>query len=446
MTRWSLKWRILAEIIVLVVVVATVGRLFHLAGTILIGILAVLIGAIRARQLSSQLSRMTEDVLRTASVDRSHRIVPDGPAELSRMARVVNRLSDRLVAAMAETDVERGRLRSILDTTSEGVLLVDAEGVVEFANPAALRLLGPEDEYAPGVRLISLNNHFDLNELASTPAQTGRDQEAKLEIRASNSLVHARAIPFHDRDGRRKTVLLLTDITAVRVTETTRREFVSNASHELRTPIAAIRAAAETLEGRAGEDADARRNFLGRILEDANRMELLVQEMLELSRLESGQTSLHIAVVDPAQFLSDVCDRFIPLAEKSGSSIVVETPSDLPHIAVDPLKFEQVFTNLITNAFNARPTECRVILRAKSAGQHVQFEVADNGPGIAAAHLPHVFERFYKVDSARSDSGTGLGLAIARHIVQVHRGEISVTSKLGVGTTFAIRVPKAPNG
>jgi two-component system phosphate regulon sensor histidine kinase PhoR len=443
MTGWSLKWRILAEIIVLVVVVATVGSVFHVAGTVLIGIVAVFVGGIRAWHLSSQFSRITEDVLRTASIDRSHRIIPEGPAELARMARAVNRLSDRLVAAMADTEIERGRLRSILDTTSEGVLLVDAEGIVEFANPSALRLLGPEDDYAPGIRLISVNNHFDLNELASVPAQTGQVTEAKLEIRASNSVVQARATPFQDRDGRRKTVLLLTDITSIRNTETIRREFVSNASHELRTPIAAIRAAAETLEGRAGEDADARQNFLGRILEDTNRMELLVQEMLELSRLESGQTTLHIASANPAQFLSDVRERFIPMADKSQSTIIVDAADDLPDVAIDPIKFEQVLTNLITNAFNARPTGCRVVLTARDAGRNVLFEVSDNGPGIAPSHLAHVFERFYKVDSARSDGGTGLGLSIARHIVQAHRGDISVTSKLGVGTTFAVSVPRA---
>ncbi len=446
MTGWSLRWRILAEIVVLVVVIATAGSLFHVVGTVLVGILAVLVGAIRAWHLSSQFSRMTEDVLRTASIDRSHRIMPDGPAELSRMARAVNRLSDRLVAAMADTDVERARLRSILDTISEGVLLVDAECFVEFANPSALRLLGPEDEYAPGVRLISLNNHFDLNEMASIPAQTGREARAKFEIRASKSFVQALATPFQDRDGRRKTVLLLTDITSVRVTETTRREFVGNASHELRTPIAAIKAAAETLEGRAGEDAEARQNFLARILEDTNRMELLVHEMLELSRLESGQTPLHIIAVNPAQFLADVRDRFIPLAEKSDSSIVVEAPSELPNVAMDPLKFEQVLTNLITNAFNAKSTGCQVVLRAKTVGRNVQFEVSDNGPGIAAPHLPHLFERFYKVDSARTRGGTGLGLAIARHIVQAHSGDISVASKLGSGTTFTIRVPQFKSG
>lgn len=443
MASWSLRWRILTETVLLVAVTAAAATLFDVAGAVIVGILAALAAAYRAKQLSAQFSRMTEGVLRTASIDRSYRISPEGPAELSRMARAVNRLAGRLVAAMQATDAERTRLGSILESMAEGVMLVDEDGLVEFANPAALKLLGPEVEYKPGDRLITLNNNYELNEIATLPARSGRADKAQFEIRATQSFVQVIASPVDDRDGRRKSVVILTNITAVRQTDTTRREFVSNASHELRTPIAAIKAAAETLQRGAGDDPETRRDFLNRILEDSARIEQMVQEMLELSRLESGQTQLHLVPVDPARFLQDVAARFRPLAENAGVKILVEAAEGLAPLRADPVKFEQVLTNLIANSLNAMPGGGTVVLRVRPAGKRLRFEVTDDGPGIPPAHLPHLFERFYKVDQSRSIGGSGLGLAISRHIVQVHGGEISVASRAGSGTTFSILMPCA---
>ena len=443
MNSWSLRWRILTETVLLVAVTAAAAILFDVPGAVVVGILAAIVDAFRARHLSSQFSRMTEGVLRTASIDRTYRISPEGPAELSRMARAVNRLADRLVAAMGATDAERTRLGAILETMAEGVMLVDEDGMVEFANPAALRLLAPEVEYRPGARLITLNNNYDLSQISTVPARTGRAEKAQFEIRASQSFVQAIASPVDDRDGRRKSVVILTDITAVRQTDTTRREFVSNASHELRTPVAAIRAAAETLQRGAGDDPVTRQDFLNRILEDSARIEQMVQEMLELSRLESGQTPLHLASVDPAQFLRDVTARFQPLAAQTKSEILIKVEEGLASFRADPVKFEQVLTNLIANAFNAMPDGGTVVLSARPEGDRLLFQVTDDGPGISPAHLPHLFERFYKVDSSRSKGGSGLGLAISRHIVQIHGGEISVASKVGSGTIFSILMPHA---
>ncbi len=441
MGSWSLRWRILAEVLLLVVATTIAATLFDVTGAVVVGVLAVVAGAVRTRQLSLQFGRMTEGVLRTASIDRSHRLKPEGPAELSRMARAVNRLADRLVTAMRDTGEERERLNLILESMAEGVMLVDEDGIVEFANPTAIGLLGPAVTYSQGDRLISLNNNYELNELAVLPAQTGESDSAQIEIRDSRKTVQANASPIDDRDGRRKTVLILTDITAMKQTETTRREFVSNASHELRTPIAAIRASAETLQRGAGDDPEARENFLQRILEDSTRIERMVTEMLELSRLESGQTPLNLEAVDVKRFLNGVQERFELLASRSNSKISVQVEEGTPAIKADPARFEQVLANLITNAVNAFADSGTIRLLARPEGERVLLQVEDNGPGIQPAHLAHVFERFYKVDSSRSDGGSGLGLAISRHIVQVHGGSISVSSTVREGTTFSILMP-----
>lgn len=443
MGSWSLRWRILAEVLLLVVVTTIAATLFSVFGAVLVGILAVVAGALRARHLSGQFSRMTEDVLRTASIDRSHRIEPVGPAELSRMARAVNRLADRLVAAMGSADAERARLNLILESMAEGVMLIDQDGIVEFANPTAVALLGPDVEYQPGERLISLNNNYDLNALALISARTGESSDKQIDIRDSGKTVQARVSPLDDRDGRRKSVLILTDITAIRQTDTTRREFVSNASHELRTPIAAIKAATETLQRGAADDPEAREDFLARILQDCIRIENMVGEMLELSRLESRQTPLAIEEVDTARFLDDVRERFRTLASRSGVEIAVNIGDNTANFSADQARFEQVLSNLVANSIKAMSDGGKIELNAATHDGKVRIRVKDDGPGIQAAHLPHLFERFYKVDSSRSSDGSGLGLAISRHIVQLHGGEISVTSTPGVGTAFSILMPAA---
>ncbi len=441
MSSWPLRWRILLEAAILVVAVAIATTFFDITGTVIVGLFAIAASAYRARHLSSQFSRMTESVLRTATIDRSHRLNPEGPSELSRMARAVNRLSDRLVAATQEADQERARLLAILESMAEGVLLVDADGIVEFANPTAVHLLGPEAEYRPGERLITLNNNYDLNQLALLPIETGGPGSAQFEIRASNRTVQAIASPLDDRGGQTKSVVILTDITEIKKTETTRREFVSNASHELRTPVAAIRAAAETLQRGAADDPAAREDFLNRILEDSARVEQMVKEMLELSRLESGQTVLNVDEIHVEQFLNDIAERFAVVAEQSGVMISVEVADESVAISADASQLEHVFSNLVTNALKAVSEDGRIKISASNQDGQLLFQVKDNGIGIQPAHLPHVFERFYKTDYARSEGGSGLGLAIAKHIVEAHDGVITVESQYGTGTVFSIRLP-----
>ena len=333
-------------------------------------------------------SRITDDVRRTASIDRSHRVNPEGPAELSRLANAVNGLSDRLVAATREADEERARLGLILESMAEGVLLVDEDGIVEFANPTALQILGPEGEYAPGVRLISLNNNFDLNELAALPIETFSPASSQFEIRASNRSVEAIASPIDDRDGRRKSVVILTDITEIKRTEITRREFVSNASHELRTPVAAIKASAETLQRVADADPEARDDFLRRIIEDSERIEQMVNEMLELSRLESGQSRPNLADVAPKKFLGELIDRFQPQADQLEVQLLLDVADAAPLFRADSDQLEHAFNNLVSNALKAVERGGEITISARSCPEGMRFQRRRQRRGDSAGAHP----------------------------------------------------------
>ncbi|MCH8101973.1 MAG: ATP-binding protein [Chloroflexi bacterium] len=243
-----------------------------------------------------------------------------------------------------------------------------------------------------------------------------------------------------------RSLVLLTDLTEMRRVETTRREFVSNASHELRTPVAAISAAVETLQAGAIDDRETAREFLQRMADDTARMDSLIAEMLELSRLEIGLTQLSLSPIDPATVMKQATDQIAAQASRAGIQVVQIVSEDWPagKFQADQRRVVEALTNLLVNALRASPKGSRIDVSASSDGDKVTFQVTDQGRGIDADHLPHIFERFYKGDSSRSDAGTGLGLAIVKHIVEAHGGEVEVESSLGEGAVFRLIFPASP--
>lgn len=240
----------------------------------------------------------------------------------------------------------------------------------------------------------------------------------------------------------RQVLLLLHDLTEARRLETTRREFVSNVSHELRSPVTAIRASTEALEAGALDEPDHARDFLRRIHQETERMDQLVGDLLHLSRLQAGQLGLALAPTSPARLVEAVVDRFKPIAESRGIALTAHVPREgLPDVLADTFQMERVLANLVDNALRFTPRSGKVDVSVERYGETVVFAVRDTGDGIPPEHLPHIFERFYKVDRARRDPGTGLGLAIAKHTVRAHGGEIWAESALGKGSTFRFSLP-----
>jgi two-component system phosphate regulon sensor histidine kinase PhoR len=215
-----------------------------------------------------------------------------------------------------------------------------------------------------------------------------------------------------------------------------RRDFVSNLSHELRTPLASLKALVETLRDGALEDPKAAGRFLNSVETEVDALTQMVQELLDLSRVESGQVPLNLVPADVRDVLSRPSERLRPQAERAGLTLSVELPPDLPRVLADVERMQQVVINLLHNAIKFTPPGGRVAISAETAGDEMIMSVRDTGVGIAAENLDRIFERFYKADRARSGGGTGLGLAIAKHIVQAHGGRIWAESAEGKGSVF----------
>ena len=442
MGSFSLRWRILIETIALIATVATGTLLWGAIGTIAAGVLATIIVLFRSLGLIRQFSDLTEDVVRMTSIDRAHRLNPAGPAELARLARAVNRLVDRVGADIAKEESERFRLSSIFNSMRDGVVVVDDQGIIESVNPAAGEMLAAVIPVGPGMQLTSLTNHPDVIGVVNSAIRSGNPESTEIELFDNQRTLVALATPFPRPDTQMvRALLLLTDSTGVRRLDTTRREFVSNASHELRTPLSGIRASAETLQLGGVDDIAGRKQFLEMILEDVNRMDKLITEMLELSRLESGESSLDLQDVKPTVLTDAAVLQFSTIIEQSELTLESSIPPDLPFVRVDVEKMSHVFANLLSNAIKWTPSGGTITIKTWLEEKSIYFSVADTGQGIEPEHLPHIFERFFKTDSARSQPGTGLGLSIARHVVEAHGGGISADSDLGVGSEFVFGVP-----
>jgi two-component system phosphate regulon sensor histidine kinase PhoR len=246
------------------------------------------------------------------------------------------------------------------------------------------------------------------------------------------------AVPDTHADG---SLLLVQDLTRVRRLETVRRDFISNISHELRTPLASLKALTETLQNGALADPQAGPRFLGRINAEVDALTQMAQELLDLSRIESGQVELILSPIAPKDLLGSATDRMKMQAERAGLKLSITCEDDLPNIHADKSRLEQVLVNLIHNAVKFTKPGGEVALEAESVSSGIRFAVRDTGVGIPEESLSRIFERFYRVDRSRTGSGTGLGLSISKHIVEAHGGRIWAESEEGRGSTFYFEIP-----
>src|SRR5687767_4771236 len=351
--------------------------------------------------------------------------------ELQHISSAISSLISTFDLRHSTLESERARLATVLDQMTDGVLIADSQGLIQFANPAAGRLFQTSNPVHRSITEV-IRNH-QLVEAWRRCQQTGQMQSESIELPTRHQFLQLVVIPDQHASG---SILLAQDLTRLRRLETVRRDFVSNLSHELRTPLASLKALTETLHDGALDDPPAARRFIDQIQIEVDALSQMVTELLELSKIESGRFSLDLVRVAACDLLDSALKRMQLQAVRAGLSLCVECGDDLPNIHIDSQRIEQVLVNLIHNAVKFTQLGGEVTLLAEADNGFVRFAVRDTGTGIPADEVTRIFERFYRVDKSRTGSGTGLGLSIAKHIVEAHGGKIWAESTEGEGSTF----------
>lgn len=420
--------------------------LYHITRSLLIatavtGLLAVLLSLAISSTILRPLSRLTRAARSIAAGNLRERVTPRPSGDVSELADAFNQMAQNLEAFVAAASQERHRLTAALNSSIDAVLAVDAEGRIAFANATAERLFMRLEGELVGRPFAWILPNAQVMEALQTSREHGQ-QETCIIKRPNRQFLEVFITPIAN-GGEWATLVVFHDLTEIRRAEQIRRDFVANISHELRTPLASIKAVIETLQTGALEDKVAAQEFLSRADAEVDRLVHLVQELLELSRIESGDIPLAREPVDMATVLAGAVKRLKPLADKRGLSFTFEVASNLPPVIGDAERLEQVVINLVHNAVKFTADGGSIRVSAALADGAVITRVSDTGPGIAPEDLPRIFERFYKADRARGGGGAGLGLAIVKHIVQAHGGDVRVESELGKGSTFSFSIPAA---
>jgi two-component system, OmpR family, phosphate regulon sensor histidine kinase PhoR len=396
-----------------------------------------------AERTAKPVRRLTAVARRMAAGDLEARLLPRTNDEIGVLTRAFNEMGEQLREKVTTLAEERARLAMVLELMADGVLIVSEDGRVELLNPAAGELLQVEAEETVGSSYAQVVQHHELIELYQRSRASGREEAATVDMAQRNLFVQGTVTPL--RGAEPGHLVILQNLTPIRHLQTVRRDFISNLSHELRTPLASLKALVETLRDSALDDPPAARHFLDRAEYEVDALTQMVQELLELSRIESGKAPLRLAATPVLEVIGPAVERLQSQAERKGQSLTVNVPEELPPVLVDGPRAAQVMSNLLHNAIKFTPEGGKIEVTAiKAAGEdYAVVSVRDNGRGIPAIDLPRIFERFYKADRARSEGGTGLGLAIARHLVQAHGGRIWVQSREGEGSTFSFTLPVA---
>lgn len=358
-------------------------------------------------------------------------------------------LSDaiRTTAGQAEEYItalkkQKNMLSVVLSNMTDGVLIANEDGTIQMMNEAAEALFDLKSKEGIKLPISDVIQQSDLLELWNK-TKTGKPETITIEFGQEPKFLQVVGISLEE-DLPGSSMLLFQDLSHTHQLDIIRRDFVSNVSHELRTPVAGLKAISETLLDGALDEPDVARKFVSRMNSEVDNLAQMINELLELSRIEAGEYSFYFKPAKPIELISNAVERMTLQAERMGIVLSYDAPEDLPRILADPTRVSQVFINLIQNAIKFTPSGGHIHIGAQAAGSKVLFSVKDDGMGITKNDRGRIFERFYKVDRARSGGGTGLGLSICKHIVEKHGGHIWVESEVGQGSTFYFSLPAVP--
>lgn len=406
-------------------------------------LVAIVFSSIAAHRISKTILELTNAARRMAAGDLAVRTRAVGGDEVAELGRALDQLATSLQTALQDLRAERDRMGRVLDGMREGVLLLDRENLVQLANPA-LREMLLLDRDIVGKTQLEIVRNAELKRVLDAAQASEAPESVEIELgdlKPRRLLVHAIGLP-DDIGG---VLAVFVDVTDLRKLESMRRDFVGNVSHELRTPITAVRSAAETLRVALESGPQASSTFVDIIERNAERLHRLVEDLLDLSRIESREFRLTLETVDVRAVADHVVTLSRPNAERKRMRLVLDIPEGTAPARAARRALEQVLSNLVDNAVKYGLENGTITLRAASEGTTVRVSVEDDGPGVEAKHLPRLFERFYRVDAGRSRDvgGTGLGLSIVKHLVEAMGGTVGVESKPGKGSRFSVTLPRA---
>ncbi|ABL00750.1 ATP-binding protein [Pelobacter propionicus] len=419
------------------------------AGSVGMALLAALaFSLLLSRVTSRPLREMAEVAARIGRDGEYSRIPVASQDEIGALASVLNDMAERIDAQMHGLDAEKTRLDAILRGMGEGVMVASADGAITLVNPAFRKMFAMTDG-VEGKKLIEVCRNPDLQAAFHDLARCGGELSREIRIQPGDVTLLTHWVPLAMDGAGQGVVAVFHDITDMKHVEEMRRDFVANVSHELRTPVSVIKGYAETLmqnDMLVSEPEHATR-FVEIIRRHAERLTTLINDILTLSCLEARNSALELNAMDVGTTIAKSCALLAPRAAEKKICLHNEVGNNLPRTLVDQGRLEQVLVNLIDNAVKYTPEGGTIRLFAEQGETFLRISVQDSGIGIPPRDLPRIFERFYRVDEGRSreQGGTGLGLAIAKHIVQLHGGELTVTSTPGKGSTFSFTLRMATN-
>jgi two-component system phosphate regulon sensor histidine kinase PhoR len=406
---------------------------------------AVVLGWMLARRTARRLEDMARAASEIAAGRSAARVRPGGSDEMDHLARSLNRMAEELEKRLLLLSRERHQLQSVVDGMVEGVLLTDAEGTILLANGAFERIF---DASAPlaGRRPLEVARVPALQEILEQARHATAPFHREIALGGSaDKTLQASLAPVREEGRIVGTVAVFHDITELKRLERVRREFVANVSHELRTPLTAIRGYAETLRDGGLKDPEKAAEFVRVIHRHAERLQALIADLLDLSRVEQGKAKLSLGPVPLRDVAAQAEAVILPLARRKNQRVLLDLPDTLPSPWADRDRLAQVLINLMDNAVKFTPDGGEIVLSGSAREGYVDLRVTDTGIGIPPAEIERVFERFYRVERSRDrrEGGTGLGLAIAKHLTLAMGGTLEVESTPGEGTSFRLTLPAA---
>jgi two-component system phosphate regulon sensor histidine kinase PhoR len=422
------------------------AKMHRVVGVSIVGILLLSLGLtfLMSMFVSRPLSEMSAIAKSMAQGDFSKKAAIHTHDEIGDLAQSLNLMSEEIKDKIGKLASERTKLDLVLSSMFEGVIVTDDNERIILMNPS-LRKIFLVDANPEGKKPLEVIRNTAVQDIVDRIVQ-GRQGLATEEITVNipeEKILKVNGVPIVRNDKFEGAILVFHDITELRRLEQIRQDFVANVSHELRTPISSIKGYAETLLEGALEDKDNAKEFISIIYQDSNRLANLINDLLDLSKIESGKMKMNFIPLDPVSLIKRAVTVIENQAKAKSIALKLDFASDLPKIKADETRFSQVMINILDNAIKYSSEGGSATISAKVVNNALQIDISDTGIGISEKDLPRIFERFYRVDKARSRElgGTGLGLSIVKHIVSAHGGQVWVKSELGFGSTFSFTIP-----